>query len=1096
MKPRLTSIRIWPLAGVYISLISTFAPLNNIAQETNTQVTAVIKTENDEALPYASILLVHEPTNNSYSAFSNAQGRFYIFNVRPGGPYRLIITHTAYRTLVIPDLYLGLFESHFHTTNGRSEFSHFIMTKKTDTLPEISLKAVYSKKEGTGTGKSVGEEIISIMPSINRNFQDFVRLIPEARVNGEGKMSIAGQNNKFNSIFIDGSDASDPLGIAVSGTAGGQTGTPPVSIEAIEELKVSIAPFDAQYSNFTGAGIHAITRSGSNQFKSSAWYYFRNENMAGRSPVPIQMPGSNDAPSRPRLPDLFNQTVGIWASGPVLKNKLFYFFLTEFQDEVQPQPFNFSVYRGNSSFGEINNLADTLRKKYNYDPGSFLDIENELLAKRVLVKIDWNPNSQDKLTFQFRNNYAERKSAQQQNSPDIIRFSNNQFRLLSNNLAASIEWKRYVRGHGSNRLLFTFNREITDREITGQEFPSVRIQDGSAAILFGSNASSHLNVFKASSFSLLNVYRLQKNRHVISAGVDLNLTQLKDILVLNYFGGYTFRSLDDFLNNQFATQYSRGISLVDKPVNDKTKAGAHFNVMRAGIFVNDEFRFNDFVKLTAGMRLDGQAVPLKYTRDDFFNTIARPEIEKFYSLDGAVSGRALKAHWQLSPRLGFEYRIPESKIVLRGGGGIFTGHVLNLWLSEIYFSNQYMIDMRPHTVRFSPDPYNQPDLQELGIDPDLNKGNMVLLARNFKFPAVFRSTASIQKRTPNNWQFSAELIFTKNIHEHRYVNVNLKLPELNSSDPGSRIIYSLGSQPDRIPMQAGNPYNNIFLLTNNRNQKGYSWYFSTSAMKNFEDNFYVSLSYGYGRSTALFEAAGNSNNSSQWTETETVNGRNAARRSISDFDPGHRIAAAVSKKIDYGKMSTLVTLFYNGQSGSTYSYVYSGTIVNDIGRTSDLNYDLFYIPTRAELDQMEFISGNNSAEIQRRWLNEFIKNDSYLRKRRGRFAERNGARTPFTHVVDLRLQQNLKIQIGKKKTLVSIIYDVFNFTNMLNRHWGRTYFVSHDQVRLITIAGFNGNLTPQYQYTPLTGKPWMIQSSTAPGTSARWISQLGIRITM
>src|SRR5690606_30618845 len=281
-------------------------------------------------------------------------------------------------------------------------------------------------------------------------------------------------------------------------------------------------------------------------------------------------------------------------------------------------------------------------------------------------------------------------------------------------------------------------------------------------------------------------------------------------------------------------------------------------------------------------------------------------------------------------------------------------------------------------------------------------------------------------------------IFTKNIHEHRYVNVNLKLPELNSSDPGSRIIYSLGSQPDRIPMQAGNPYNNIFLLTNNRNQKGYSWYFSTSAMKNFEDNFYVSLSYGYGRSTALFEAAGNSNNSSQWTETETVNGRNAARRSISDFDPGHRIAAAVSKKIDYGKMSTLVTLFYNGQSGSTYSYVYSGTIVNDIGRTSDLNYDLFYIPTRAELDQMEFISGNNSAEIQRRWLNEFIKNDSYLRKRRGRFAERNGARTPFTHVVDLRLQQNLKIQIGKKKTLVSIIYDVFNFTNMLNRHWGRT----------------------------------------------------------
>lgn len=1076
-----------------------FNTINLYSQETNSHISGIIKSSKNEILTDATIIAVHEPTRNTFITKTNTAGYFYFFNLRPGGPYTLTISYTGHETLLETNLF-------FHYTQKQSDnFFELILIEKDVVLKQAIVNANKNMDAGIGAETKISQQQFVSLPSVSRNLQDYVRIVPQARVSGDGAMSFAGQNNKYNAFFIDGSNNNDLLGTALSGTNTGPTGSPPISIEALEEIKVLLSPYDVQYSSFTGASINAITRSGSNDFKSSAWYFFRNEKMAGRSPIPEEVPGSPGILERSKLSSFTNQTTGIWASGPVTKNKLFYFLLLETQKELHPQPFAFSQYRGNSSMQQLFALADSLQKKYNYEAGSFLNLNNRLDASRFMIKLDWNPSVKNKMTLSYRYNYADRSSSGNTGST-LIRFSNNGFHVPTTTHSASVEWKSFFNATANNRLLLSYNNQENNREISGLPFPAIRITDGAGTINLGSNSISQINLFKGSEFNLTDIFRIIKKKNVFTAGIDLNFSKLNDLIISNYFGFYEYRSLEDFLTGAFPFRYQRTVSLVDKPTNDDSKAGSIFNTRRIGLFMNDEMQVNSCFRMTAGLRIDGNSLPLPYKTDAYFNTVAKPAIENYYDLKGALPGVPMKTHWQLSPRLGFSYNIPREKLTLRGGAGIFTGHILNLWYSEIYNVNTSFFTINPllYGLRFNSDPYNQPDLQSLGIDPERAKGAVSLVARNFKYPTVFKSSLSIDKKLGGGWNFTTEIIFTKNIHEGKYTNVNILPANMRTADPGSRNVFSLNTSPELIPMNGGNPYTSVLLLGNNKRQTGFSYGFSAIISKVIGTTLEITSSYSYGNSTALFEPLGNgSSSANQWGAIESVQGRNNIGRSVSDFSPGHIINTRITRKFVYAKkrVSTLFTFFYNGQSGSPFSYVYGGSIANDNGRNS--NYDLIYIPAATELDKMVFLPNtvnNNiySPREQKILLNNFIESDKYLRKHRGQFADRNGARLPFSHVVDLRIQQDFIIRSKKKATGINIIYDVFNLTNMLNRKWGRIYFMSFENYALIRFAGFvdPASLTPQYQFTPFTGKPWSVNSSTAPGSSARWISQLGVRVNL
>ena len=396
-------------------------------------------------------------------------------------------------------------------------------------------------------------------------------------------------------------------------------------------------------------------------------------------------------------------------------------------------------------------------------------------------------------------------------------------------------------------------------------------------------------------------------------------------------------------------------------------------------------------------------------------------------------------------------------------------------------------------------------MQSLNIDASNSKGELDLIAQKFKFPSVLKTSIALEKKIKNFWTLSFEGILTKNINEAAFRNINILPPTKKSDLPDSRNIYSSTSSPGKIPLRTNgtNPYSSVYLLANNHGKKGSSYSLSFIVEKQLK-NFSFNSSYTYGRSKLLFEITGTTTPiGAQWATVETVNGKNFITPSTSDNDMQHRIAAWVSKKINYSKnkAATTITLFYNGQSGSPYSYVYNGGMVNDNGRNE--SYDLIYIPTTNDLVSMKFLSNTvglvtYSPQQQKDLLSDFIENDKYLRKHRGEFAKRNGARLPFTHIIDLRLQQDIKLKIAGTKIGLSISYDVFNFTNMLNKNWGRTHFMGNDNFPLIRFAGFvnTTTLTPQYQFTPFNGKPYSLQTSTIPGNSARWISQLGLKVNL
>lgn len=1070
--------------NIWLLFFLSFLPGYVFSQETNSNVSGIVKSDKKELLAGASIIVTHQPTKNTYTASSRNDGTFYLSNLKPGGPYSITISYSGYETLTKENLFLDFSSSGNFYDAENNNVAGFILNEKATLLKEVIAKSTLEIKNIPGAESSINNRQLSSLPSISRNLQDYTRLVPQAKVNGDGVMSFAGQNNKYNAFFIDGSNTNDMLGLSNNGSAGGRTGASPISMEAIEEIKVLQSPYDVQYSNFTGASINAITKSGANQFKSSAWYFFRNEKMAGK------LEGT-------RLDHFYNQTAGVWASGPFVKNKLFFFLLAEYQSESQPQPFNFSEYQGNSTRQKLLDLSDNVRKRYDYDAGS-LNTSNELNVKRFVVKLDWNPNTKNKLTLSYRFNDGERIAPQMQSGSTIIRFSNNRYRLISSTNSASLEWKRYFRNSMNNRLLITFNNEVTPIIITGQPFPVVTINDGPATITFGSSGVGQVNRFTSSEFTLLNIFRFVKNKHSFSIGIDLDFTKIKDIALNSYFGQYRFRNVNDFMMNAIPLRYTRTLSLADKPLNANTDAAAKYNPLRTGVFVSDDIQINENLKLTTGVRMDVNVLPSKYKEDNYFNTTARTEVAKYYNLEGAMFSGAMKPDWQLSPRFGFIYKIPEEKVTIRGGAGIFLGHILNVWASEIYLANVASLTITPGPY-FNPDPYNQPDFQSSGINPESSKGTLILVARNYKYPTVFRTSLSVDKNLLHNWHLTTELFFTKNIYENKYTNVNILPPTKRSPLPDRRNIYSLNDLPDTVPLPGGNPYDGIFLLENNHGKKGFSYGVAVVINKSITNNLQATLSYCFENSIALFEPGGTANtNDGQWASLETVNGKNLADRSISDFDLGHKVSAALTKKIDYGKWSTMITLIYSGQSGTPFSYVYDGSMINDAGRLPSFNADLIYVPTKSDLDNMIFIANSNNntpPQQQKDALNVFIENDKYLHKHRGEFAERNGARLPFTHTIDLRFQQDFKIKLNKKETTISIIYDVFNFTNMLNKKWGRIYFLPNDNYSLITFTGSDPNtLTPQYQFKGVNGKPYSLQTSTAPGNSARWLSQLGLKI--
>lgn len=1053
---------------------------------TTSSISGIIRDQSDQPLPGATIIALHTPSGTQYGTSSRIDGTFTIPNTRVGGPYTITITFVGYNEDKRENIFLSLGQ----TYNLRVQLSESSIELE-DIEITASREDVFNS-ERTGASTNISQEQISSLPTVGRNLTDFTRLTPQVAITPNQGISIAGANNRFNSIFIDGAVNNDVFGLSETGTNGGQANSiSPISIDAIEEFQVVIAPFDVRLGGFAGGGINAVTRSGSNKFSGSVYTFYRNEKLAGKTPT------DNAAVEREKLDEFTAQTTGLRLGGPILKDKLFFFVNAEIQRDETPQPFDYATYNGTITQSDLNALTTFLRNAYGYDPGGYLDNPSETRSDKFLLRLDYNLSNTHKLTV--RHSYTKGEAFKRARSTNsTINFANNSEFFPSTTNSTAVELKSSFGNTKSNNLIIGYTSVVDDRGSIGSDFPRVTINDGANRVVFGTEPFSTINQLKTKILTLTDNFTLYKQRHVLTFGTHNEYGTFYNAFIGNAFGTYTFADLNSFLVGLPATDYERSYSLVDDVSGDGTKAAADFKTLQLGIYAQDEITINQKLKLTAGLRIDIPMFLSDPIEDPYFNNTVIPKIEaEGYDLQGARVGEVPKPQIMLSPRIGFNYDVTgEQTTQVRGGVGIFTSRIPYVWPGASFNNNGVLIGAIPGSanpqVPFRPDPNNQYNAQDVGAVAATPSGDINIFAKNFKFPQVFRTSLAVDQLLPGGIVGTIEGIFSKTINNINYEQFNVKQPTTTLAGADGRPRWNRSDPVDAT-------YRHILLGKNT--SKGYSYNLTLQMRKNFDFGLSTNVGYTFGRSKVLNEGT-SSQNSSQWRFIENVNGKNRLDLSYSDFDLGSRIVASLSYRKEYlNHFATTISLFYNGQSGARYSYIYRNSLLNDDPQAGNTDGDLIYVPrdyaTYGEAlaaGEIRFlpITGSSTVSEEQQWidLNDFIENDEYLSKRRGQYAERNGDRLPFVNVVDLRLLQDFYVNVNSTRHTLQISFDVFNFTNMLNKDWGRQYFTTNENFRLIEYVSLGDDNIPNFRFQ----KPSTVKNIDDSGLiSSRWQAQIGVR---
>ncbi|MBL0202571.1 MAG: TonB-dependent receptor [Chitinophagaceae bacterium] len=1082
------------------------------AQITTSGMSGTIKNAKNEALIGATIKATHTPTGTVYNVQSRANGRFDITNMNNGGPYKIEVSYVNYGTEVKDDIFLSLGEVF------RYDFT-LNLTSVTITEVTVAAKGRTNLDAKGGTSSSIGRDRIDLTTAVGRNIQDYIKVTPFAKtLNGnEGAVTIAGQNNRYNSFYIDGAINNDVFGLAASGTNGGQTAGAPISIDAIDQFQIMISPYDASIGNFTGGGINAVTKSGTNNITGSVYYFYRNEKLAGKNPLQRK-------DTAQRFPEFKNKTFGFTVGGPIIKNKLFFFASFEQQRDATPQIFDFSTYRGNTNtVAGVEALKSHVKSTYGYEMGEWQQTTRRLDADRVVAKIDWNISPKHRFTVSGRYNKLTSESPSISSSTSI-NFTNGGVRFPHRTTAFSAELKSNLTKNISNRLLATYSDVLDDRSIVGDPFPRIALNDNGGTITFGGENSSTQNLLTQKNLSIVDNLKINYKNHSFTLGVDYERFKVFNVFIQNSYGNYSYLTtgtapnivtgVQKFIANNVApSTYQLGFPNTDKNLNDETGAGARFTVSKLAFFIADEMKVGNNLTINMGVRADHwKFITTPYT-DAYTNDSAIVQFAKYYDLKGARSGQKPKFPLSISPRLGFTYKIPDQSVTIRGGIGMFTGRMPLVWPGGTYNNNGYFVGgytasaaaLTAIRFRWNPADAVASVWTPAQVGQGFTKGPLNLISKEFKMPKLVRASMAFDKNFGKGWTGTFEVLVSKNMNEIYYTNINILPPIGVSLGAGPRTVYGVsGNNTAVIPIANNgtgtNPYDNAILVSNNSSHtKGFAYNLNVGIEKRSVKGINFSASYAFGNSMVGNEGT-SSVNFSQWRFIESVNGRNTLGLSPSDFDQAHRILSTLSKKFTYlkGKLATTISLTYIGQSGAPLSYTYVTSMTRDDG-TGGGN-DLMYIPTAAELQGQTFLANTVSGvtytpQQQKDALEAYITKDKYLSKNRGKFADRNGARLPFTPNVDLKLAQDFTLKFGKKSYQLQLTWEIYNFTNMLNRDWGKQYFAGNDQFALVTFAGYvaANNLTPQYRFNPTVTTPYNFNNSATPGYANRWVSTVGLR---
>ncbi|MBQ6079449.1 MAG: TonB-dependent receptor [Muribaculaceae bacterium] len=1065
-----------------------FVALSASAQVTTSALSGVVTDENQQAMIGATITALHTPSGTKYNAVTNVDGRYTIQGMRPGGPYTVSVSYIGYSPREVRDVTLELAETYNLDID---------MSVDANALGEVVVTGVGSKfqTEKTGAATNINSAQISSLPTVSRSLTDITRLSPY----GGNGMSFAGTDGRTANFTVDGANFNNNFGLSSSLPGGGN----PISIEAIEEMQVVISPYDVRQTNFIGGGVNAITKSGTNNFRGSAYWFHRNENMRG------------DAVDRTQIGQAREKmqvtTYGFTLGGPIVKDKLFFFV----NGEMTKQPTIVNSWRASSdgvavpdqyisrtTLADLARVSEFVKNKYGYDTGSYTSFPADENNYKLLARLDWNINQDHHVALRY--NYTKNRYWQNPNASSMdggtrmasarvsqksFSFANSMYGMDNLVHTFSLDLNSRLSDNLSNQFLATFSKLDDVRASNSDEFPFIDItmvddegnRDNYMALgyeLFTWNNAVHNTIW-----NIKDDITWYRGNHKIMGGLSFEHQMADNQYMRNGTGYYRYNSVDDFINGAIPD-----VVCLTYGYGGETKPAARVQFNKAGIYAQDEWNVSRRFKLTYGLRLDG----LFFNNGDLITNNAILALD-YYDHDGKVrhidTGKWPNSNLIIQPRVGFIWDVLGNKTLrLRGGSGLFSGR-----LPLVFFTNmptngglvQYQAQLTSKNADMSEfagglvtDANGKATIEALknklismgypsDVNPDMGAvpSSISAVDPDFKMPMVWKTSLALDYTIPVSFPFTATIegIFNKTINGVTISDWSIPsvagFARFNGAD--NRPIYPAGF---RTATKA-------FVLENT--SRGYGW--SANVTLNARPTDWLSLMAAYTHVVSK-EVTGmpGSAAESAFTYVPTSEGPNHIKLHNSQYVTPDRFVLSATGHDRSGNHYGLIYETWRG--GYNYSYMMANDMNGD-----GYNYDALYIPTDAEVENGDF---RFVSESDKRRFMDYVHGNSYLKKHQGEYAEGYSVYNPWVHRVDLSYKHDFSVKVCGAKHTLQLLLDVKNVLNLFNSSWGVSKYLNPE-------IGSDPRIL-KYEGVDAQGYPTFSTPSSIDGTTKTFVPNKAI----
>lgn len=1066
--------------------------VTSFAQVTTSSLNGRIADENGEAVIGAAVIATHTESGTRYAAVSNNQGRFVINGMRAGGPYTVEVSCLGFQ----PTTYTGI-------TLQLAEAFNLNVDLKEDKLQlgeaiVIATPASKFSTEKTGAATNISGKQIESLPTVSRSITDVTRLSPY----GGNGMSFAGADGRTANFSVDGANFNNNFGLSEKLPGGGS----PISIDAIEELQVVISPYDVRQTNFIGGGVNAITKSGTNTFKGSAYVYHRNENMRGNQVAGTEIAGARD---RDR-----NTTYGFTLGGPIVKNKLFFFVNTEYTQTPSVAvrwrasangEGNADSYLSYASIADMEKVSAFVKDKYGYDTGSFDSFPADESNLKVLARLDWNINDKNKLAVRY--NYTSNTSWSGPNASSMdggtrsaygrtslysMSYANSMYSMNNIVHSVSVDLNSKINDNLSNQFLATFSKLDDVRGTNSSEFPFIDIHDGTNTttqyMALGYELFTWNNAVHNTIANIKDDLVWYAGNHKVTGGISYEYQMADNAYMRNGTGYYRYKSVDDFINGR-----TPEVVCLTYGYDGETNPAARVQFHKLGVYAQDEWNALENFKLTYGLRLDG----LFFDNGDLKTNnkiLAIPYYPKSYGYQETHidTGKWPTSSVTVSPRVGFTYDILKDKsLVLRGGTGLFSGR-----LPLVFFTNmptnsgmvQYQAQINADNAK-----KNGFDMSEfdggLVTEPGTNKATVKALYDKlislgypttpgdgtvpssisavdpkFKMPQVWKTSLALDYSFPTSFPFSitAEGIFNKTVNGVSISDWSMQ--PVNGfarwSGADNRPIYPSGF---RTATKA-------FVLENTH--KGYGYSANVTLNMRPVEGLSLMAAYTHTASKELTGMPGSAAESA-FTYVPTSEGPNNIKLHNSQYVTPDRVVASGTYSDKCGNHFSLIYEAWRG--GYNYSYMLSNDMNGD-----GYNYDALYIPTDEQVANREFRFASDS---DRDRFMDYVHNNSYLRKHQGEYAEAYSVYSPWVHRLDFSYKHDFKVKIGNSVNRLQLSFDIKNLANIFSSRFGVSKYMNPD---------LNSGRILKYESTDSEGYPVFSTPKAVSGSTQTFVPNKAI----